>query len=411
MAGAPSDGTAGGGAGSDDAGSFASGGSSAAGGTGVGSGGADSASGGNAGTGGGSAGTGGGSASTGGAGNACSLPPEVRPYDPSFALYKLIPDNPRLDPRSAAVAAQLDENTAIRKVSLATAFEVPAVYRVTASDPLYTVTSPQPLNGVKFRIPTSSLPGSGADYPVEILDPSHPTLGSYVELRLWQATIDHTNKTIGGNGGGLFYYNNDGAIQNPDGTRSSSYPFQGWGTGSGLSYLAGLLRPEEVGAGEICHALRFAYSKCHFTKTYRYPATRTDQPMCADAELGPVEGRMEMGMRLQLDPAVDCDARTVPAKNSTHDVSEETRLLRMFCKALQRYGMIVLDGTTTNGLLFYAEDERTANWQSVLGTPYDFGNYSFAIRDKDTPSDGLTRTDTSGIPWHRLRVLAADAFD
>jgi hypothetical protein len=340
-----------------------------------------------------------------------SLSPEVRPYDPqAFLVNRVIPASPALDPRSADIVAQLDAHTASRRVELGTDGETPTVYTVSSSDALYTVTGPAPLAGRQFRVPSGAMPGRGADYPIEILDPDHGTLGPFVELRLWQASIDHGAMTIEGSGGGLFHYNNDGANLDPGGTPSVATAFEGYGTGSGLSYLAGLIRPEEVAAGEICHAIRFSYSTCDFTDTYRAPATRTDQPMASNcAALGPVASRMEMGMRLQLDPAVDCDARTVPARNAGQDVSGATRFLRMFCRALQRYGMIVLDGTADEGVLFYAEDDLTADWESELGPPDLHTEYSYILRDEDSPSDGLRRDASSGIPWHRLRVLAAGA--
>ena len=57
-------------------------------------------------------------------------------------------------------------------------------------------------------------------------------------------------------------------------------PFLGAGTGSGLSILAGLIRPREVANGEIRHAIRFAYSNIDFIRgAYRAPATKTDQPL------------------------------------------------------------------------------------------------------------------------------------
>jgi hypothetical protein len=340
-----------------------------------------------------------------------SLAPDVRPYDPrAFLVNRVIPASPALDPRSADIVAELDAHTASRRVELGTDGETPTVYTVSASDALYTVTGPTPIAGRQFRVPSSAMPGRGADYPIEILDPEHGTLGPYVELRLWQASIDHAAMTIEGSGGGLFHYNNDGANLDPGGAPSVATAFEGYGTGSGLSYLAGLIRPEEVAAGEICHAVRFSYSTCDFTDTHRAPATRTDQPMASRcAALGPVASRMEMGMRLQLDPTVDCDARTVPARNAGQDVSEATRFLRMFCRALQRYGMIVLDGTSDEGVLFYAEDDLTADWESELGPPDPYTEYSYILRDQDSPSDGLSRDASSGIPWHRLRVLAAGA--
>jgi len=193
---------------------------------------------------------------------------------------------------------------------------------------------------------------------------------------------------------------------NPDKTPSHSVPFQGAGTGSGLSYLAGLIRPQEVGEGEIRHAIRFAYSNCDSSDQFRPPAVKTDQPKNCTSTQAPASERMDMGMRLQLDAAVDCSTRTVPDKA---DTSTETRFLRIFCKALQDYGMIMLDGTGPGGLVIYMENEATAGWSGVVGAEL-YGSFSYIVRDQDTPDDGLTRGPSDGIPWEKLRVLEKSAW-
>ncbi|HNS96800.1 MAG TPA: hypothetical protein PKL73_07600 [Polyangiaceae bacterium] len=338
-----------------------------------------------------------------------SHPPEVLPYDPKhFSLNQPLGSAVTLDPRSDAVVERLALNTTLRAVGLGTHGESPSVYEVSDSDPLYTVHVSSVPTPELFRVPAGAVQGGGSDSPSELLDRNHPAYGPFVELRLWQAVFDHTKQTITASGGGLFHYNSDGKLLNPDGSPSVGTPFKGWGTGSGLSYLAGLIRPEEVIAGEICHALRFSYSNCHFTDTFRPPATKTDQPKGCPlslAERGDPASWMEMGMRLQLDPAVDCETRTVPKRNASHDVTEETRMLRMICRALQRYGMVALDGTVPGGLLIYAEDTSTAAWDTILGPPDVHARYSFMLRDQHSATDGFQRDEHSGIPWHRLRVV------
>lgn len=117
---------------------------------------------------------------------------------------------------------------------------------------------------------------------------------------------------------------------------------------------------------------------------------------------------MDMGMRLQLDPDVDCDARTTPVPDGTDGVLE-TRFLRMFCRTLQDYGMIMLDGTGPDGLVIYMENEVTAGWSDYIGVEL-WESYSYIVRDQTTPDDGLQRGPTDGIPWHKLRVLETSAF-
>ena len=328
------------------------------------------------------------------------LSPEERPYDSTFAFNEPIPSGVGIDARSTAIVGQLDANTAAAKVVMTSSSDVPPVYIAKPTDPFYTVNVGG--QSTRFRVPAGAVPGGGSDTPMVILDPSHPDFGADTELRLWQASI--SGSTLSASGAGLFHYNSDGAILNPTGTRSIGTPFRGQGTGSGLSIMAGLIRPEEVRRGQIDHALRFAYSASDFTNRFRAPATKTDQPNGTSTRNAATA--MDMGMRLQLDPAVNCAARTVPGKA---DSSPETRYLRMLCTTLQRYGMIAVDGTGDRGLMLMMEHDKTAPWTSVVGAPL-YGSYGYLIRDKDSPADGLSRSDTSGIPWNKLRVLDRSEF-
>jgi hypothetical protein len=299
---------------------------------------------------------------------------------------------------------RLDFNTSQHKVSVANYLDVPPVYVVSPSDPFYELAFEG--ETIRFRVPAGAVQGGGSDEPLELLDPDHPDYGPFTELRIWQATIAHGGQTLSASGAGLFHYNNDGALLNPDDSPSHASPFFGWGTGSGLSYLAGLVRPMEVAQGEIRHAIRFAYSNCDSSDQFRAPATKTDQPKNCTETPAPEQERMDMGMRLQLDSAVDCEARTAPGKDES---SLETRFVRIFCRALQDYGMIMLDGTGPGGLVIYLEHQETAHWDTVLGEEA-WESYGYLLRDADTPDDGFSRVDTDGIPWDRLRVLETSVF-
>lgn len=325
----------------------------------------------------------------------------VVPYDPAFAFKQPIPDSPALDSRSEAIVRRLSENRRSGALFLASRSEVPTVYRVRRGDPFYRVTVGG--GSARFRVPPDARQGDGSDAPLVLLDPDHPDHGRATELRLWRASIDHAEGSLTAEGAGLLHYNNDGARLNPDGSRSLAVPFRGQGTGSGLSILAGLIRPEEVRAGTIRHALRFAYSSPDFTSDFRPPAVKTDQPK--DTTTRDPASAMDMGMRLQLDPAVDCEERTVPG---APEGGRETQLLRMICRALQDYGMIAVDGTVDEGLVLMMEHSATARWPEIVGEER-FGSYSWIVRDEASGRDGLRRDDTSGIPWSRMRVLKAGA--
>jgi hypothetical protein len=55
------------------------------------------------------------------------------------------------------------------------------------------------------------------------------------------------------------------------------------------------------------------------------------------------------------------------------------------------------------------ENETTAGFDSIVGSEL-YGSFSYIIRAQDSPSDGLTRGPTDGIPWGRLRVLDKSVF-
>lgn len=327
--------------------------------------------------------------------------PAVTPYDPAaFVLRQPISADAAIDPRSADVIRRLDQNTEEGFVTLDDGQDNPSVYVVSDADPWYEVRTPW-MDVVRFRVPEHAVNGGGADAPLELLDPLHPDLGPFVELRLWRASLRHTRQVVTAQGGGLVRYNNDGLLH--DGASSVAQPFAGVGTGSGLSYLAGLIRPEEVEAGEIAHALRLAWSCRDMNSEVRLPALRTDQPhpaCSARPSATPGSEKVAMGTRLQLDPAVDCEVRTVPGRGAD---STEARFLRIVCRTLQEYGAVVLDGTVAGGLVVALEAGATADWGRLIGAKEN-GSYGYILRDQGSPDGG--RGPQDGVPWARMRVLA-----
>lgn len=328
---------------------------------------------------------------------------EQRPYAPNASINRAIPAGASIHPRSAAIVADLRRNVATQLVNASVHGEVPPVYTASPSDRFYRVE----VNGriERFRVPAGATPGTGEDHPLVILDPRHPDHGPMVELRVWRAAVDHRGRQITGDGVGLFHYNNDAERLNPDGSPSVSVPFLGRGTGSGLSYTAGLVRGTSF-PGEIEHAIRVSWGCNDFRRGFRAPAVRSDQgtESCAINSTTPSDARVTMGMRLRLDPAVNCEARTAPRVPGRASTARETAFLRAMCRAVQNYGMVILDGTANDGLLVYMENETTARWSSIIG-PSRFGSYGYLLRDVTTPTDGLGRTDSTGIPWSRMQVV------
>ena len=104
------------------------------------------------------------------------------------------------------------------------------------------------------------------------------------------------------------------------------------GRGSGFPIIAGLVRPEEIQAGEIRHALVFTYSHIRMSEQgwdmfIAPPACRGDGDVIG--EQYPIEG-----MRLQLDPSFTED------DFDDWGLTEEAKIV---ARALQRYGMYLGD--------------------------------------------------------------------
>jgi hypothetical protein len=114
--------------------------------------------------------------------------------------------------------------------------------------------------------------------------------------------------------------------------------------GAKIPYLAGLVRPCEIARGRINHALAFAYHEV--SARWVYPATHSD---------GSGEG-LPMGTRLQLDPSIG--AQTIKRRWGC------TGACFTIARALQRYGMYIVDGSGRPKLM--VEYHSTANWNRVV---------------------------------------------
>ncbi|HUF98314.1 MAG TPA: hypothetical protein VMM60_09295, partial [Ilumatobacter sp.] len=104
---------------------------------------------------------------------------------------------------------------------------------------------------------------------------------------------------------------------------------------AGLPVLAGLIRYDEVAAGEIRHAIRVTFSQTQ--RAYVLPATHWASSR-TDALLPP------MGVRLRL--------------SALYDVSQLTGQARVIAEAMQRYGLIVAD----NGSNWYFQGAPSTGW-------------------------------------------------
>jgi hypothetical protein len=366
-----------------------------------------------------------------GGGAKCFTPTGAPPYDPDFVINNDIPAGHPDDTNSAAAVGALvnyvncgnatgSPCTDHTKLIAPTGGEVPAVNVASDGDPPFSVDcNGCGIDGVPFNGPWPLALGSGSDHPVEVLDPS-----SAEELRVWRASICGTDPNIlCGELGGVSYYNNDGDTFNPTsnpnecglegdrvltgvpgtGCESLAQSFIGGGAGNGLTYLAGLIRPAEVEAGKIDHAIRVAYPK-EVLKTgspepFRRPARKGE-----DSSTGTGTNAVEMGSIFQLDSSVDCDARTLPS-DAPNSSGKQLRFLKEFCHAAQDKGVMVSDGTSAGNVTVYLEDSNTAAWNNggagaIGATCSGVTSYSWIIRPSgQNCGSNVTSGGTDGLPW------------
>lgn len=319
--------------------------------------------------------------------------PALQPYRfggrGAGAFNEPIPRGAHTDRRSGRVMARVLAGMRHERVALVDRNGVPGMWLARRGDPWFTIRVGRAR--LRWQVPRGARPGGehGSDAPMVIQDPRHPRYGSRVELRLWKAHLDRRHRRITARGYGIFRY----------GRRSDGFPLRGHGTGSGLPW-AGLIRAWEVRRGVIRHALRMAASG--ISRRHRPPARNSDQSH---------RSPLAMGMRFQLSPRVNCASRTVPGRSPR---SAATRLLRMICVALQRYGAIVVDGSGRTDLYtFEMELDRSAGgavrWSRVAGRPPS-GYWGNVIRDRRATGDGVRRVASTGIPWGRMRVLSRSVF-
>lgn len=194
-------------------------------------------------------------------------------------------------------------------------------------------------------IPNGSRPDATPDGHLAVWDPA-----THREWDLWAAKCCWS---VGS--GGAFSTDTTG-------------PVSGGGNAAGFPELAGIIRPEELKAGRIDHALVFAQPDVNSTG-HVCPATHHD-----GASTHPLV--LREGSLLQLDPALNVDALPIPAWQKT------------IARALQRYGMYLEDGGGT--LSFGSEN------------PINRGYDAWAQVGLTGDSVGLS----PAFPWNRMRALA-----
>ncbi|WP_375388159.1 hypothetical protein [uncultured Amnibacterium sp.] len=264
-----------------------------------------------------------------------------------------IPQNPAIDPASAAVQKAVLRNPKLVVNTILYSYGIP-FYTATASTPRRQLRGRGAFDD-PIPLDPSWRPNAGGDRKMNVLDPQR---GLVYELQGYDAA----NRSA--------YWAVTRDIVNDKGDGGTSFGRTG-PTGSGLSQAAGVVRIDEIRAGRIDHALSFITADP--ARGFRYPATHGDGSNTA-------AGAIQEGMRVQLDPALDL---------TTLDLTDAERAIG---RALQVYGAFCSDtGRGNNMAMGFYMEKPTAG----TGDPY---------KAAGLPEDWA---QLKNIPRSAYRVLAA----
>jgi hypothetical protein len=218
-------------------------------------------------------------------------------------------------------------------------------------------------------IPTNLVPPAGSDAQVVIWDQQ-----TGIEYGFWQFAWHGSQATA----------TNGYAIRTGH-TAPGRFPDGLAGRGAGLPYLAGLVRPDEIAAGHIDHALAFAYA--FPSREHVFPASKSDGKGTTGTDL-------PEGTRLQLDPTLttaDLTALGVTGPGLT------------VAKALQQYGMYVVDNSGSAKVYVERPTTQTAATSRTASDPTVSG--PIPTGGATDPTRGINRTMLGRIPWRDFRVI------
>ena len=306
-----------------------------------------------------------------GAGGEPAAASPSRPYAATSFWNAPLPVSTATDPKSRLYAADIAGQ-------IQAYYGNAAINTTNYSAPVYEVGATVPPTAVKFLncqnktwvdpaflaqvsavpIPANAVPAGGNDNEMVIWQPSTDTV-----WELWKA-----QKRDDG-----WYACWGGRIQNA--SSSQGVFAKNYGVAAtGLSLLGGMMRIDELQAGQINHALDFSLVRTR-SSVYSWPANRTDG-WINDTDAIPE------GQRFRLDPTVNVDSLNL------------TPVGKMMATAIQKYGMVLRD--KGGSVAFYAENP-TPQINAGQANPYSsiFGG---------KPS----YSQLANFPWERLQALPFD---
>jgi hypothetical protein len=282
----------------------------------------------------------------------------VYPWKANGLWRRRVPKNPTLDPNSQAMMNNLVAAIGTRQEILSYSSYGPPVVPARTDGQGYNVQNIQGwtwtlMEAGPVPIPDEATPSPGTDDHLIVYDNATGRAWD-----MYDAHYDEVFDTWSASAGSTYLTRSSDGIA-PSGTAGA--------TSANFPLLGGLIRPEEINAGVIKHPLVFASpDRGHY---HVPPATHHGSPGTDD------RNAITEGHRLQLDPAFNVDAMSIPTWN------------KIILKAMQRYGMYFRDGSPA--FTIYAEN--------VDNRPPGSPTYPSAILNTTYPP--------LEIPWRAVRVL------
>ncbi len=232
------------------------------------------------------------------------------------------------------------------------------IYVAQASDPVISIYEEGVLFG-QFHVPVDAVPDDQADHHLHIIDETHRTVVEmFVAERLPNGDIDCAVAVLN------------------DLTDAGVYDQWHGARAYGGSAIAGLIRTDELLAGEIPHALAIAVSRTALNRiapggdSWVWPASWSDGGV---GDLYGTLGNLYMGTLLAIPPDVVIDALPL------NDVG------RMIGHALQDYGAYIVDSADGN-LFYYAEPSAAAIVPGSIDNALARLNRFLRVVDNNSPT-------------------------
>ena len=272
-----------------------------------------------------------------------------RPFNNNSPWNESIPADAKTDPQSSRFISDFAQGDFYINME---DWSIPVYYVTTDSVPKVTVINSRPgVYGKGFAEPNHIpvLPDFIASPPVGDFSDNHLCILDTAAMIEWDMWAARKNKDgVWTTGLGAVTDLRSSGVEKPWFEQENEFDAHRSRAG-GFPLIAGLIRPDEIEAGEIDHALVFAYQRGR--SEFFIPPASTAQATFMEMNN---HGGIPMGGRIQLNPAIDVDTLQL------------TPACKVIAKALQKYG--AFNGDYAGATVLYADNSPSAlrRWKGVL---------------------------------------------